>query len=476
MNKLLVIDDERNVRFSIADLFSDRESAIEVREAENGARGLEIVAQWSPDVILLDLRLGEESGLDVFQQIRAIDPKALVVLMTGFSTSDVAIEAMKRGAFDYIVKPLDAGQLRELVRQGCEVRRLVHVPAFVAETDRPETRPQELIGSGRAMRNACKQIGRIAPQDDNVLIMGESGTGKELVARAIYHHSRRNAGPFVAVNCAAASETLLESELFGHEKGANADAHQRRIGKFEQCDGGTLLLDEIGDLPASTQARLLRMLDEQRFERIGGTESVPCHVRILATTNRDLEELIQLGRFRRDLLYRLRTVTITLPPLRDRREDIPELAHHFLFQYAANVGSAVRTIAPETLDLLTDYSWPGNVRELQNVIRGALLVATGVMLLPACLPPEVLTEEVSAVDETLPPPATDDTAWQSIPALLDSWLAAGDRDLYRRVLEHFDRYVIGQVMKHAGGNQARASELLGLSRVTVRNKLRALQG
>jgi two-component system nitrogen regulation response regulator GlnG len=217
------------------------------------------------------------------------------------------------------------------------------------------------------------------------------------------------------------------------------------------------------------------LLQERCFERVGGSESVHCDVRILAATNHDLEGLIGQGRFRRDLLYRLRGVTITLPPLRERREDLPELAHHFLFQYNAEVGSAVQTIAPETLELLQNYSWPGNVRELQNVIRGALIASTGVVLLPAFLPPEVLAEEESPLEEKLAEPAADVAAWQAIPALLDEWLATGERDLYRRVLEQVDRYVIGRVMKHAGGNQARASDLLGLSRVTVRNRLRSLQ-
>jgi two-component system nitrogen regulation response regulator GlnG len=471
MGKLLVIDDERNVSFSIAEVFTDSE--IEVRSAVNGAQGLDLVREWTPDVILLDLRLGQESGMDVFRQIREFDGKSLVIFMTGFGTTEIAIEAMKHGAFDYLVKPLDANHLRELVRQGCQIRRLVQVPAFVAETEHPETQPQQIIGNGRLMREVCKSIGRIAPQNVNVLILGESGTGKELVARAIYHHSRRNSQPFLAINCAAIPESLLESELFGHEKGAFTGATQRRIGKFEQCHGGTLLLDEIGDMSPVTQAKMLRLLQEGTFERVGGNETLRCDVRILAATNQDLDSKIQTNSFRRDLFYRLYGVSITLPPLRNRPEDIAELAHHFLFRYAAEIGSSVQTIAPETIELLTNYSWPGNVRELQNVIRSALIVSTGTIVLPAFLPPEILCDDDGLQDDPMTEVSGFDTNWQAMPNHLDRWLALGEKDLYRRALDTFDRFVIGRVMQHTSGNQVRASELLGLSRVTIRNRLRS---
>ena len=472
MGKLLVIDDERNIRFSLADVFS--ESDIEVQTVQDGTEGIRRVAEWNPDVILLDLRLENESGLDVFKKIREVDAKALVIFMTGFGTSEIAIEAMKHGAFDYIVKPLDIGLLRDLVRQACEIRRMVQVPAFIGVTDRPDSQPQQIIGNGPLMRNVCKQIGRIAPQNVNVLILGESGTGKELVARAIYQHSRRSQGPFLAINCAAIPETLLESELFGHEKGAFTGAHQRRIGKFEQCDGGTLLLDEIGDMTSSTQAKILRLLQEGCFERIGGNETVKCDVRILAATNQDLDSLIQQGKFRRDLNYRLRGVTITLPPLRNRREDVAELAHYFLFRYAADVGSSVQTISPEALEIISNYSWPGNIRELQNVIRGALIAATGITLLPAFLPAELLNEESTPDDERLTPMSDDLAVWNSVPSKVDRWLIDGDRDIYRRALEEFDRFILGRVMRHTEDNQARAADRLGLSRITIRNKLRSL--
>ncbi|WP_373650200.1 sigma-54-dependent transcriptional regulator [Schlesneria sp. DSM 10557] len=472
MGKLLVIDDERNVRFSVADVFS--ESDIDVRTADNGEQGLQLVTDWNPDAILLDIKLKHESGLDVFKSIREIDPKAIVILMTGFGTSEVAIEAMKNGAFDYVVKPLDMNLLRDLVRQACDIRRMVQVPTFINQADRPESQPQQIVGSSPLMRNVFKQIGRVAPQNVNVLILGESGTGKELVARAIYQHSRRSQGPFLAINCAAIPENLLESELFGHEKGAFTGAHQRRIGKFEQCDGGTLFLDEIGDMAPATQAKILRLLQDGCFERIGGNELVKSDVRILAATNHDLDQLIKQGRFRRDLNYRLRGVTITLPPLRERREDVAELAHHFLFRYAAEVGSPVQTISPETLDILTHYSWPGNVRELQNIIRGALISATGTVLSPAFLPAEILNEEEATNDLSLDPISDDLASWNAIPAKVDRWLIDDEVDIYRKALEYFDQYIIGRVLRHTSDNQAQAADRLGLSRVTVRSKLRAL--
>ena len=286
---------------------------------------------------------GLASGLDVFHELRRIDPRSLIIFITGFGTTDTAIEAMKLGAYDYLTKPLEAQHLKRVVEQAIAISRLAHVPTIIDEGDRPEDRPDRLIGSSSAMQTVCKQIGRVAPQNVNVLILGESGTGKELVARAIYHHSRRSQAPFLAMNCAAIPESLLEAELFGHERGAFTGADRRRIGKFEQCHGGTLFLDEVGDMAPHTQAKILRLIQEGRFERLGGSESISVDVRILAATNQDLDLLIGQGRFRKDLYYRLSGVTIPLPPVRDRREDIAELAHYFLFRYNRELGTSVQT-------------------------------------------------------------------------------------------------------------------------------------
>lgn len=471
MPKILVIDDEPGILFSIAHVFDGTE--IEVLGAESGEQGLRLASEESPAVILLDIRLGDRSGLDVFHDLRRLDPKSLVVFITGHGTADTAIEAIKSGAYDYLVKPLDDDQLQQVVLQACAISRMMHIPTIVEEADRPEDRPERLIGSGAAMQTVFKQIGRVAPQDVNVLILGESGTGKELVARAIYHHSRRNQAPFVAINCAAIPESLLESELFGHERGAFTGAERRRIGKFEQSHGGTLLLDEIGDMAPGTQAKILRLLQEGSFERLGGSKAITADVRVIAATNQDLEILIERDQFRKDLYYRLRGVTIRIPPLRERPEDIAELAHYFLFRFNRQLGTAVQSISPEALELLEKHHWPGNVRELQSVIRESLIASAGPTVIPEFLPAELHREagnepeaEVSAVPEV---------DWRSLPDFIETAAAHGEKDVYRRALEQFDRLIVSSVMGQAGGQQNRAAEILGLSRVTLRSKLRHLQ-
>ncbi|MGI6419706.1 MAG: sigma-54-dependent transcriptional regulator [Thermoguttaceae bacterium] len=472
MPKILVIDDEPGIIFSIEHVFEGK--GIEVLGAEDGETGLRLAAEESPDVILLDIRLGNRSGLDVFQEIRRLDPKSLVVFITGHGTADTAIEAIKLGAYDYLVKPLDDEQLDQVVSQACAISRMMHVPAIVEEADRPEDRPQRLIGGGAAMQTVFKQIGRVAPQDVNVLILGESGTGKELVARAIYHHSRRNQAPFVAINCAAIPESLLESELFGHERGAFTGAEHRRIGKFEQSHGGTLLLDEIGDMAPGTQAKILRLLQEGSFERLGGSQAIAADVRVIAATNQDLDCLIEQGRFRMDLYYRLRGVTIRLPPLREHREDIAELAHYFLFRYNRQLGTAVQSISPEALELLERYNWPGNVRELQSVIRESLIASAGPTVIPEFLPAELHRDEGESETETEVSPMLD-VDWRSLPDFVESAAAEGEKDVYRRALERFDRWIVSAVMRQTGGQQNRAAEILGISRVTLRSKLRHMR-
>jgi two-component system nitrogen regulation response regulator GlnG len=473
MSKLLVIDDEPGIHFSISRVFANQ--SIQVLSAESAEDGLRLAAAESPDVILLDIRLRNHSGLDVFHDLKRVDPRSLIVFITGYGTTDTAIEAMKLGAYDYLVKPLDADQLQQVVNQAVAISRLVHVPTIVEEGDRPEDYPERLVGSGSAMRTICKQIGRMAPQDVNVLITGESGTGKELVAKAIYHHSRREEGPFRAINCAAIPEPLLESELFGHERGAFTGAERRRIGKFEQCHGGTLFLDEIGDMAPGIQAKILRLLQEGSFERVGGNEAIIASVRVLAATNQNLDVLIEQGRFRKDLYYRLRGVTIHLPPLRERREDIAELAYYFLFRYNRQLGTVVQSISPEAMALLEGYDWPGNVRELQSILREALIVSVGSILCAEFLPAEVQARQTADEEADLPDPAVPAAEHPSLVEFISSALARGDLDVYRRSLEQFDRLLISMALKHTNGQQNRAAELLGISRTTLRSKLRGMQ-
>jgi DNA-binding NtrC family response regulator len=470
MPKLLIIDDEPNILFSIEKVFQDQ--GIQIFSAQTAEEGLQLAKEHTPNVILLDIRLGNRSGLDLFHDLRRIDSKSLVIFITGHGTTDTAIEAMKLGAYDYLVKPLDAVQLRQIVDQAFSVSRLMHIPAIVDEGDQPEDKPDRLIGSGTAMQAVCKQIGRGAAQDVNVLVLGESGTGKELVARAIYYHSHRSQGPFLAINCAAIPESLLESELFGYESGAFTGAEHRRIGKFEQTHGGTLFLDEIADMSPGTQAKILRLLQDGQFERLGGNESITADVRIIAATNQNLDALIKQEKFRKDLYYRLRGVTIHLPPLRERQEDIAELAHYFLFRYNRLLGTSVQSIAPESLRRLENYDWPGNVRQLQSVIREALIVAAGPTIVPEFLPIELhqdkpLDSEGDA--ETGPLPEVD---WKNLPDYVENAIRNGEDDLYRHVIDYIDRILVTLVMRQADGKQNRAAEMLGLSRVTLRTKLR----
>jgi two-component system nitrogen regulation response regulator GlnG len=464
MPVLLVIDDEPAILHAFRRGF--QQSDVTVLTAASAAEGLAMVTQHDPDVVLLDLALPDLSGLEVFRRLHQHHPKTPVIFITGHGTTDTAIEAMKRGAFDYLLKPLELTYVRELVARACAISRLMRVPAVTE--DEPRQEPADvLVGRCPAMQDVYKAIGRVAPQDVTVLIRGETGTGKELVARAIYHHSRRDAAPFLAVNCAAIPETLLESELFGHERGAFTGAERKRIGKFEQCSGGTLFLDEIGDMTPLTQAKILRVLQAQQFERVGGNETIRTDVRIIAATNRDLEHLITTGQFRSDLYYRLSVFPIVLPPLRERGDDLLLLVNHFLKQLGPELGKAVQEVAPETLDLLRQYAWPGNVRELQSLLKQALLHATGPVLLPDFLPAALRTPKDS------PPtgPGMPSPDWDRF---LSDRLHAGSTDLYAEALTVMERQLLTRVLRHTGGNQLQAAQILGITRNSLRHKLRAL--
>ncbi len=382
---LLLIDDDlalipRQVRLA----FPAPLHRVEI--ARTGGEGLEMVRAEPPDAILLDLRLPDQSGLEVYQQIRQIDARIPVIFITMTKSADSAIEAMKEGAYDYLFKPLDLHQLQRVVSEALEVAQRMRTPAVVTETAPDPDVEGAIVGGCPAMREVYKAIGRVAGQDVPVLIRGESGTGKEMVARAIYQHGPRAKEPFLALNCAAIPESLLESELFGHEKGAFTGADRRRIGKFEQCNGGTLFLDEVGDMPLSLQPKILRVLQEQTFDRVGGNETVQTNVRVIAATHHDLKKDAAEGRFRADLYYRLGVFTIPLPPLRERSDDLSMLVMHYVRRFSRELGREVREVARETMDLLHGYSWPGNVRELQSILKQALLKASGITLLPLFLP------------------------------------------------------------------------------------------
>jgi two-component system nitrogen regulation response regulator GlnG len=475
MPTVLLVDDEEGFRYSFRRVFAfdpaDVEHAEQGREivtAATVAEGIQLFQARAPDVVVLDLQLPDGSGMDVFASIQAVSPKRPVIFITAHGTTQTAIEAMKRGAFEYLVKPVDFDRLSEILNRALEAARLMQVPALLPTLEPAET----IVGHSPAIQEVCKIIGRVAPQDVNVLILGESGTGKELVARALYHHSRRANRPFLAINCAALPENLVESELFGHERGAFTGADRQRIGKFEQCGDGTILLDEIGDLSPTAQAKILRLLQEQQFERVGGHETIRTQVRILAATNQDLEKRIAEGRFRADLYYRLRGVTIIIPPLRERAGDIAELAHHFLFAYNRELELNVQGLDPEALACLQQYRWPGNVRELQSVIREAMLRATGPLLLPEFLP--VSVQRTPAPVRPGLETSGEATGSIDLAVLIENLLQRGELHLYARVIEVVERALFARVLRETHGHQGQASERLGLNRSTLRYKLREL--
>src|SRR5947209_3998862 len=356
MPTLLVVDDETPILHAFGRVF--RAPEVQLLTATTAAEGLALAAQHRPDTVILDINLPDESGLAAYGKLRQIDARVPVLFITGLGTTDQAIEAMKLGAFDFLLKPLDLKTLRDVVRRACEISRLMREPTLVSVENPPADLggAEALVGRCPAMQEVYKAIGRVAPQNVTVLILGESGTGKELVARAIYQHSKRNHAPFLAINCAAIPETLLESELFGHEKGSFTGAERKRIGKFEQCSGGTLFLDEIGDMSPLTQTKVLRVLQDQRFERLGGGEMIQTDLRLIAATNHDLEQLVADGRFRSDLFYRLSIFTIKLPPLRDPGDDLPLLVDHFLRQFNRELNKEVLRVAANTMELLRRHT------------------------------------------------------------------------------------------------------------------------
>jgi two-component system, NtrC family, nitrogen regulation response regulator GlnG len=466
MGHLLVIDDDPFTRACFLSLFAKEEGT--VATAETAADGLRRFADQRPDAIVLDIRLPDRSGLELFEQLHELDPSVPVILITGRGTVETAIEAMRLGAYDYIVKPLEAARLRELIESVFETSRLMQVPAKVADAELENEPGFLLLGKCLEMQQVYKAIGRVASCNLTVLILGESGTGKELVARALYHYSDRANRPFLAINCAAIPETLLESELFGHEKGAFTGADRKRIGKFEQCNGGTLFLDEIGDMTPLTQTKILRVLQDGQFERVGGNETIKADVRVIAATNRDLGKLIAQGRFRQDLYYRLNVYTIHLPPLRERLGDLPLLARHFVRKFSCELGKDVEGITREALELLQRYTWPGNVRELQSVLKQAILQATGPALVPACLPP-VLQAKPNDRASTSPSEAPD--LLHHLTRFVEDRIHAGSNKLYYQVLTLVERHLFLQVLRHTGGNQSRAAQMLKLSRKTLRTKM-----
>ncbi len=469
MPTLLIVDDEPNVLYLLEKHL--RSEFVNIITAETARGGIKMVEEQHPDAVILDVRLPDLSGLDAFNIIRQHDARLPVIIITAHATTETAIEAMKRGAFEYLLKPIDLHELRTAVENALELSRLSRVPTVFDQSEiESDDGADHIVGTSPAMQAVYKDIGRAAPQDVNVLILGESGTGKELVARAIYQYSSRTEKPFLAINCAAIPEPLLESELFGHEKGAFTGADRRRIGKFEQADGGTLFLDEIGDMTLATQAKILRLLQDGRFERIGGNQTIQTDVRIVAATNKNLTDAIEQREFREDLYYRLSVFSIQLPPLRERMDDLPLLVKHFVGRFSEQLGRGPVSVPSEAMEHLSRYRWPGNVRELQSAIKYAIVQMTSDVLLPTCLPEGI--RGVSSGEESSDQSVS--VGSQAIAKIVNRLADSGHEDIFREVHNVVDRIVFQEVLNRTKGNQVAASKLLGVSRTTLRNKLDAL--
>ena len=458
--KVLVVDDDSGIRRSLTRLLENSEHT--TSQACDGEQALALLQQEAVDLILLDIKMPRSNGLEVLKEIKKLDPKVPVVIMTAHGTTSTAIEAIKGGAYDYILKPFDIPALLDLVRKALEASAAMKHHVAVAPLDHAQEAPESLVGKSQAMQEVYKMIGRIAQSDITVLLEGESGTGKELVARAIYHHSLRNQKPFLAVNCAAIPEALLESELFGHERGAFTDAKTLRIGKFEQCHGGTIFLDEIGDMSLPTQSKVLRVLQDKEFQRVGGTENIKVNVRVLAATHRDLLKGITEGKFRQDLYYRLNVLIIKLPPLRDRKADVPLLAHYFLNKFQP--AGRHFTLTAASLEKLKQYDWPGNVRELENVLKRAMVVSKKDVLIQGDFQWQDNAADTAATGHRF---SLDEHA----KAIFEEMLHRITSPQGPAIMDKIEARLIGLALEHTQGNQLRAAKLLGMNRNTLRKKM-----
>jgi nitrogen regulation protein NR(I) len=457
--KILLVEDDSAIVTTLRRVLADEN--YEVAVEANASAGLERAKTTPFDAVITDLKLPGMNGLELVRELRTIQPRLPVLMMTAHGTTETAIEATQAGAYDYILKPFEIPELLSMVEQAVAASRLMSEPVQIGEAGSSRS---AIVGTSRAMQTIYKEIGRIASKPVGVMIRGETGTGKELIARAIYQHSDRANAPFVAINCAAIPETLLESELFGHERGAFTGAESRRIGRFEQADKGTIFLDEIGDMTPGTQVKLMRVLQEKCLQRLGGKETIPVDVRVIAATHRDLEAAIKQNLFREDLFYRISVVVLNLPALRERKEDIPALVRFFLQKYALEFEVENPAIHPDAIEFLQAQPWPGNVRELENVTRKVLLIAQGYT---------ISVEHVRSAMAKINQPVTSEV--KSLEAYADELLAAAQRgelsDAYARLHEAAERILLGRAIELANGNQAKAARWLGISRLTLREKL-----
>ncbi|MEK6700476.1 MAG: sigma-54 dependent transcriptional regulator [Nitrospirota bacterium] len=463
--KVLIVDDDESVRWVLKK--SLEKEGIATVLAKDAAEAFEGLKDGAVAVVLMDIRMPGMSGLEALEKIQGEGRAVSVIIMTAQATMQNAIEAMRRGAYDYITKPFDLDEVNVLVRKAIEVRRLnLEVTALRAEVR--EKYDGGLVGNTPSMQEIYKTIGRVAESDATVLIHGESGTGKELVARAIHYHSKRAGRPFVAVNSAAIPSELLESELFGHEKGAFTGAVGRKIGKFEAAAGGTLFLDEIGDMSLSLQGKLLRVLQEKEFDRVGGTDPIKTDARVIAATHHNLDKAVREKRFREDLFYRLNVIQINLPPLRKRKDDIAPLAEYFFQKYQAGPGGVRKVLTPETLKILRAYDWPGNVRELENAVQRAITLSPGDKIFPDALPPQIFKPGHGVAL------SFENFLEEKLSDLVDRMGGLEQGDIHSMVIQRVEKPLITLVLKKTEGNQVRAANLLGINRNTLRKKIKDL--
>lgn len=461
MFKLLIVDDEQSVRYSFKKLFNS--SNYTFCEASNADEAIASFKKERPSLVILDIEMPGRDGIQVLKELKEISPKTPVIIITAYGSGDRVIKAMKYGAYEYIEKPFDIPRLMVVIEEALKNSVSEEEPTTLEPFKRklpPIKNEEVLVGESTAIKEVFKLIGRVATSDASILIVGESGTGKELVARAIHNYSDRAAKQFIAINCAAIPENLLESELFGYEKGAFTGADKQKMGKFEEANGGTLFLDEIGDMSLSLQAKLLRILQEGTLERLGGNKTLKVDARIVAATNRNLENDILSKAFREDLYYRLKVITISLPPLRMRKEDIPLLTRHFLRRHSSGIKGESISLHPDSMKQLLDYNWPGNIRELENVIKRAVILAKGSIISPDLLFEGVERQVLQSSPER-----------SRLSAYLNPNITASEGDVYKLAIEEFERDLIKWALTKTGGNQVQTAKLLGISRVMLHERI-----
>lgn len=463
--RILVADDEESMRFLLREVMT--REGYEVETATNGAEAVHKVQEQDFDLAILDVKMPQMDGLEALREIRQVQPQLTVLMMTAFGSGQTALEAIRQGAYDFFTKPFELDEMRIVVRRALEKQALVRQIANLEQRLRDRVSFDRIIGQSEAMREVYAILEKVVTNDVTVLITGESGTGKELVAQAVHFHSRRKSKPFISVNCAAIPETLLESELFGHEKGAFTGAVGTKIGRFEAADGGSIFLDEIGEMPLALQSKLLRVLQERELTRVGGTRSIKIDIRVIAATNRRLEECVEARTFREDLFFRLNVLPVRLPPLRERVTDIAQLVSHFISAYNPRLGKSVSGVHPEAMRALEEYSWPGNVRELENVMQRAMILTAGEVILPEDLPANVVA---GAAVVSLPGRASIATESSAETAFIQDFSIPLQQKL-DRICENMERRVILAALEKCSHHRQETADLLGMSRKSLHNKM-----